>query len=96
MIKIDTKVQNNFGPMTKAIKAQLNNLPKEAHAEFVKLTPIDTGNARRKTTLKNTTIEANYPYAVRLDRGWSKQAPNGMIEPFLKWFSNRVRQIFGK
>jgi hypothetical protein len=39
------------------------------------------GNARRKTTLKNDTIHANYAYATRLDNGWSKQSPNGMSKP---------------
>ena len=34
-----------------------------------------------KTTLRNKQIKSGYPYAGRLDEGWSKQAPKGMTEP---------------
>ena len=59
---------------------------------FVKATPIRSGNARRNTSLnKNThTIHANYPYAKRLDDGWSKQAPDGMIEPTIEHMNKIV------
>lgn len=56
----------------------------EAHRYFVAKTPIRTGNARRNTRLNNTTITADYPYAQRLDEGYSKQAPDGMVDPTLK------------
>lgn len=42
------------------------------------------GNARRKTILRGNQIEANYPYAQRLEEGWSSQAPKGMTEPTLE------------
>lgn len=42
------------------------------------------GNARRKTVLRGNQIEANYPYAQRLEEGWSSQAPKGMTEPTLE------------
>tara|TARA_R100001510_G_scaffold57502_1_gene65840 strand:+ start:2382 stop:2699 length:318 start_codon:yes stop_codon:yes gene_type:complete len=56
---------------------------------FKKITPIDSGNARRKTELKQSKsfssrdnkIHANYGYAQRLDTGWSKQARKGMTGP---------------
>tara|TARA_R100001510_G_scaffold34047_1_gene30512 strand:+ start:532 stop:831 length:300 start_codon:yes stop_codon:yes gene_type:complete len=46
-------------------------------------TPIDKGNARSKTKLEKnkTQIGSRYPYADRLNTGWSKQAPNGFTEP---------------
>ena len=44
-------------------------------------TPVDSGNARRNTKLSNDSILAQYPYAVRLDQGYSKQAPDGMSKP---------------
>lgn len=49
---------------------------------FKKITPIDTGNAQRQTIKQNPdTIFARYPYARRLDLGYSKQAPTGMSKP---------------
>jgi hypothetical protein len=57
----------------------------EALPKFKENTPIATGNARKRTKLtqrkKNYTIHANYPYAGRLDEGWSKQRPKGMTAP---------------
>jgi hypothetical protein len=58
----------------------------QAFRYFVKITPIgsgpDSGNARRNTRLENdTTIVADYVYSERLDKGYSKQAPNGMVKP---------------
>ena len=44
-------------------------------------TPIDSGNARRNTKLSGSSILAQYPYAKRLNEGYSKQAPDGMSKP---------------
>ena len=74
--------------------AKLNYLPTEAYNYFVRTTPIDTGHARRNTRLvNNRSIEANYPYAQRLDEGYSKQAKNGMTEPTEQFIKTRVKQI---
>lgn len=78
------------------VRAQLANLPQEAHKHFVSVTPIDTGNARRNTSLQGKTIHANYPYAKRLDEGWSNQAKRGMIKPTEEFIRRRVKQITGK
>lgn len=54
----------------------------QAFRYFVNKTPVRSGNARRNTRLENdNTIVAAYPYAERLDDGYSKQAPNGMVRP---------------
>lgn len=56
-----------------------------------KATPKDTGNARRNTVHKSSAkIESRYPYADRLNTGWSKQAPNGFTEPTLKHMEDFV------
>jgi hypothetical protein len=80
----------------KTIQRQLRQLPSDAHQEFVDLTPIRSGNARRRTRLQGTTIVADYPYAERLDRGYSSQAPKGMTIPWERWLVRRLQQIFGK
>tara|TARA_R110000868_G_scaffold289538_1_gene549736 strand:+ start:94 stop:354 length:261 start_codon:yes stop_codon:yes gene_type:complete len=83
-------------PALKNIKGKLQQLPAEAYVQFVKETPIDTGNARRKTKLLGSKIRAAYAYAKRLDRGWSKQSPRGMIAPTKEWMRKRIRQILRK
>lgn len=96
MIDVKVDVKDKMTGQLEDIKKKLKNVPKEGHKEFVALTPIRSGNARRKTTLSGDTIQAQYPYAQRLDEGWSKQAPRGMTLPFEKWLRNRIKQIMGK
>lgn len=72
------------------VKDLANGLADAALQEFIKNTPIRSGNARRNTRVDNTTIVANYPYSQKLDEGYSKQAPNGMTEPTEKWIQQEV------
>jgi hypothetical protein len=53
------------------------------------------GNARRKTILRGNEIQANYPYAQRLEEGWSTQAPDGMTEPTIEEIRKYVKQKLG-
>lgn len=76
-----------------SINRQLRQLPKEAYDVFRDETPVRTGNARSKTRLQGNEIVAAYPYAQRLDEGYSKQAPKGMSEPTLKFIEQRVDKI---
>ena len=72
-------------------------LAKLAYATWDKFTPKDTGNAKRRTKLNNTEIHANYPYAVRLDTGWSKQfGGQGMSAPTLKALQKYVQNNMKK
>lgn len=75
----------------------LKGVPSEAFDVWVKNTPIKTGNARRRTTLvRNTMIDAHYDYAVPLDRGHSKQSPQGMQKPTEAFLKRRLGQIIRK
>jgi hypothetical protein len=80
----------------------LAKLPQEAYKEFVKNTPVRSGNAKRNTRLKGNTIEADYAYAGVLDKGrhmtsrgmrGSNQAPKGMTQPTVDFLRKRVAQI---
>jgi hypothetical protein len=66
-MKLDIKVNDTISKDLLEKVKELNRLPKEALKEFVSLTPIDKGNARNQTRLQGNTINANYPYAQRLD-----------------------------
>lgn len=89
--KVDTSLSK-----LKSVYNQVQQLPQDAYRYFVSITPIDTGNARRSTRLSGKTIEANYVYADRLDKGWSRQAPDGMTKPTQDYIDRRVRQLKGK
>lgn len=97
MLRVDITIEDNLSNALQSMRKELSNYPKDATGKFISLTPVKTGNARRNTNLKNSnTIEANYPYAQRLDDGYSKQAPNGMSKPFEKWVEQKMKKIFGK
>lgn len=86
-------ITNKFSRRNSQIKRDLQELPRKAHGFWRKTTPIRSGNARNKTSLQGNTIFANYPYAGRLDEGYSKQAPRGMYEPTLAYVRRLVRYI---
>lgn len=78
-IKVNTK------DVTKMFK-QLGGVPDDVHNDAFKFlrqeTPKRSGNARRKTKKESgLRIGSRYPYAQRLDDGWSRQAPNGFTDP---------------
>lgn len=86
----------------KRIQRKLDKLPKEAFNEFVKNTPVKTGNAKRNTKLKGNTIHADYAYGSVLDKGrhmtsrgmrGSEQAPQGMSKPTEEFIQKRITQI---
>lgn len=64
-----------------------------AHKEFQAITPIRTGNARKRTNRINRGVEAAYPYANRLNEGYSRQAPQGMTDPTVDKIQAYVRKI---
>ena len=77
------------------ITDELDDVPAQAYNFFREQTPIRTGNARRRTSFRGNKINAKYPYAQRLNQGWSRQAPDGMTEPTVQFIRNRVRRIIG-
>lgn len=80
----------------KTVQNRVKQLPIDAYNHFVSITPIDSGNARRSTALVNgRQIQANYPYAQRLDQGYSKQARNGMVKPTQKFIDEKIKKITG-
>jgi hypothetical protein len=59
-------------------------------AYFKRVTPKRSGNARKRTRTTQREIIAEYPYANRLDNGYSKQAPDGMTTPSVKYFQQQL------
>ena len=76
---------NIVGRLNKVIDTlDERKITNHAYQTFVKNTPVRSGNARRKTKLAGNTINADYPYAQRLEEGYSKQSPRGMTEPTIE------------
>lgn len=87
------RTSNNIDKRFKQIQRFVQILPSNAHKFFRKTTPIDTGNARNKTKLENTTISANYNYANRLNEGYSRQARKGMTQPTIAYIRRELRKL---
>ena len=77
----------------KEIQITLNDddLAKEGADYMRSITPIRSGNARRNTFSDGNMIKAEYPYAKRLDEGWSKQNQIGLIEPTLQYLEKYIQ-----
>ena len=82
------------GKIGKNLKG-LDKVAEKAYDEFVKVTPIRSGNAKRSTDFEKSSneIQGNYNYANRLNKGWSSQAPEGMTDPTIDFVRNEVRRI---
>ena len=106
-MEVKVTITNNVTANLEEFKKLSKMVAKDAYDFFVQATPKGDpstwnsgkapsnyipGNARRSTTLQGTTIQADYPYAERLNQGWSNQAPKGMVEPLL----NKLPEIVNK
>jgi len=92
-LRMNLKIQNKITSSIASIQKKLNALPQEAFKEFVKNTPIRSGNARRNTKLQGDEIQANYAYAEKLNEGYSQQSPDGMTSPTEAFLKRRLKQI---
>ena len=77
----------------------------QAFPVFVKNTPIDSGNARRKTEKHQDFIKANYEYAQVLNQGrgfrdgqmrGSSQSPKGMSLPTIDFIRGYIQRKLGR
>ena len=93
-IKVDL---TQFNQLMQEVELAPRDIVDDAYIFFKDQTPIDRGNARRNTRKTKTTIVGDYPYAARLDEGWSKQAPKGMTEPTVEYIEkDLIPKITGR
>jgi len=89
-----TLARDGISPDVSQAQKELAEVPVDAYKIFRSHTPIRSGNARRRTTLDNkTTIRADYDYALRLEQGYSNQAPDGMTKPTFDFIGRRLDRI---
>ena len=84
---------DKINPRLRKVEQFLRDIPRDMHEEFVKQTPIRTGNAKRSTDLSGNEIRGNYDYANRLNKGWSRQAPQGMTDPTIDFARAKLRAL---
>jgi hypothetical protein len=85
--------KSQIAPSLKRRVKGLQQIAQQGHTHFKKITPKRSGNAKNRTVLNKGNIEANYPYAVRLDKGWSRQAPRGMVQPTIEYMRKLVNHV---
>lgn len=88
--------KDTLTPSLERIEKELSKIGKKAHKFFVKKTPIDTGHARKSTSLQKGKIKAKYKYASYLDAGWSKQAKKGMSNPTTAYITKLIKKLMRK
>lgn len=81
-----------FNKLMTNLKQNVKDLSKGAHEVFIDNTPIDTGNARRKTRLQGDKIIADYNYSQKLDEGYSRKKPKGMTLPTEQWIEDELNR----
>ena len=91
-VKID---RSEFDKLLQEMPEVVAETWQAAGKRFRALTPIKSGNARRRTRVDNKGITADYAYAERLDTGLSKQAPRGMSTETQAYFETLVKRRLG-
>lgn len=86
-------IENRLKEIQKTLTPEA--LAKQGYPVFVKNTPIRSGYARQHTDLSGNVIEARYPYAERLNEGYSKQSPKGMTAPTIDAVRKWIKQVIG-
>jgi hypothetical protein len=86
-MKVDT---SEFTALVSLAKQDIEQVREDAYDYFHDLTPYRTGNAKNNTYRSGKTIQASYPYAGKLDEGYSRQAPNGMTGPTIDYIEKTL------
>jgi hypothetical protein len=92
-IEIDTK---DFERTLRKLSGIVDQNWRAAGNQFRQITPRRSGNAQSKSSYNSNEIRGDYPYAGRLDEGYSKQAPAGMSDPTIRYFENGLEKDIGR
>lgn len=71
-----------------AVDTKVSSVAEQVETIARSKTPIKSGNARRNWNTRKGrqgfTVDNRVPYIGRLEEGYSKQAPQGIIQPTLR------------
>ena len=92
-MKVDARI---FDKRMKELQKLPEHLLEEA-LEFMKEnTPSQSNHARDNTVRRGNKIIADYPYAGRLDEGYSQQAPRGFTKPTIEQLQKEANDFVRK
>ena len=85
---ITVRITGDFPDLSKKIRQGFDKIADDVSNDLKNATPVDTGYAKsrwkEKKGVNSTTINNDAPYINELEKGRSKQAPNGMIKPMVE------------
>lgn len=86
--------------MTDSLERHLNDVFEEINTLAKQGTPVRTGRAQRGWRVNNyslgrtaTVIDNRVPYIGILDKGSSRQAPRGIVEPAIEQLRRRTNKL---
>jgi hypothetical protein len=81
--------------LSNRLKKAIQAMAKDYNQELKKHTPVRTGKAQRGWSLRRTQqgakIKNSVKYIDYLEKGSSRQAPNGMTKPAKKQIQDNIR-----
>lgn len=92
-VKVQVVGDTSLAGLTAAIDDVVKRLVPEIQSQIQRRTPIKTGNARRGWQTRQSTVENKVPYIERLERGYSRQAPNGFVRQGIMAAINNIGTI---
>lgn len=93
---MSVKITDNITPSIQQNIKRIQTVPEAAFEFWRNITPVRSGNARRRTKFSNDTIQAQYAYAQVLDQGASRQAPQGMSKPTMDFLDRTYEKAIRK
>lgn len=90
-----------FRDIERSLEREINDIIQDINNDIENATPVRSGRAQRgwrgpgRYRLGSDVIvaENTVPYIGLLEMGYSKQAPNGMIEPAMRKLNRRNRKL---
>lgn len=85
-VKVTPSAKMVTNQLANAVTDAVRQISRNLFAEVKRFTPVKSGRARdgwkfRKRNEFQYGISNKVPYIQRLDEGYSKQAPNGIVRP---------------
>lgn len=93
---ITVRITGDFPDLSKKIRQGLEDIADDVYSEVKNATPVDTGYAKsrwkKQTGTNSSVINNDAPYISELEKGRSKQAPDGIITPVV----NKIKSNMNK
>lgn len=96
MLRIRRTNKANIADLTRAVEEVFSRIAQNTLTIAKQNTPIRSGRARKawsqEPTKSGFEVKNSVPYIERLERGSSKQAPNGILKPTTRAVSRKISQ----